>query len=342
GAIKKTFRADPPKLQTDHIHQEFARQTGVPVRFLRDDLPLDPEAVYEELKTQVIGQDQAVKSVVDLIAAFKAGLNDPARPLGVQLFCGPTGVGKTELAKTLSRFCFGEGDDPHRMFRLDMSEYQGYGAAQRFITQPDGSPSSLISHIRQKPFSVLLLDEIEKADSEVFDLLLNLFEEGRLTDAYGRTTHFQSTILIMTSNLGAESVSPVGFKPQTTPAYEHVASQFFRPEFFNRIDEVVSFQPLSEASIFQIADKELKALNQREGLADRKLTLQYDEDFIKPVAEKGFDARYGARPLKRFLESRVVTPISQFLVEYPSLRENVLSLTWNENGQVIVQPDSFG
>lgn len=338
SVIEKTFSADQPQLKTEHIHQEFARQTGVPVRFLRDDLPLDPVDIFDELKTQVIGQDQAVKSVVDLIASFKAGLNDPARPLGVQLFCGPTGVGKTELAKTLSRFCFGEGDDPHRLFRLDMSEYQGYGAAQRFIAQPDGSPSSLISHIRQKPFSVLLLDEIEKADAEVFDLLLNLFEEGRLTDAYGRTTHFQSTVLIMTSNLGAESVSPVGFKPQTTPAYEHVAMTFFRPEFFNRIDEVVSFQPLSEESILQITDKELRALNQREGLVDRKLKLFYDQNFIEHAAEKGFDARYGARPLKRFLESRVVTPISQFLVEHPGFREGTLALRWNEMGQVLVKP----
>ncbi len=337
--LKTSFQKTPPQLELAEVHQQFAQRTGVPVRFLRDDLPLDPEDVFEEFTQSLMGQDQAARAVVDVIATFKAGLNNPARPLGVQLFCGPTGVGKTELAKTLARFCFGEGEDPDRMFRLDMSEFQGYGAAARFISQPDRTPSAMISHIRQKPFSVLLLDEIEKADLEVFDLLLNLFEEGRLTDAYGRTTHFQSAIIIMTSNLGAESVSPLGFKPQTTPAYEHVAMEFFRPEFFNRIDEVISFQPLSHSAMLQIAEKELSALNNREGLADRGLKISYEEAFTKHVVEKGFDARYGARPLKRYLEAKVVTPIAQFLVEHPTLREAVLKLELSESGTIAVQCD---
>ncbi len=334
--IGQAFKDAPPRLEAARVHQEFARRTGVPVRFLRDDLPLDAEEIFQELCTQVIGQDQATRSVGDLIATFKAGLNNPARPLGVQLFCGPTGVGKTELAKALARFCFGEGGDPDRLFRLDMSEYQGYGAAERFIMQPDGSPSRMISHIRQKPFSVLLLDEIEKADGEVFDLLLNLFEEGRLTDAYGRTTHFQSTILIMTSNLGAQSVSPLGFKPPPVPIYEQAAMQFFRPEFYNRIDEVLSFHPLSEQAMLQIADKELKAINQREGLSDRRLTIIYGDDFVKEITKRAFDTRYGARPLKRFLEAQVVTPVSEYLLKHPHVRDRQLRLFFNEAGEVMV------
>ncbi len=336
--IKAVFKEDRPRLEPADVFQAFARRTGVPVRFLRDDVPLDSDEVFAELSRQVIGQEEAVRSVVELIATFKAGLNNPRRPLGVELFCGPTGVGKTELAKKLAEFCFGEGEDPDRLFRLDMSEYQGYGAGQRILMQPDRSPSRLISHIREKPFSVVLLDEIEKADAEVFDLLLNLFEEGRLTDAYGRTTHFQSTIVIMTSNLGAESVSALGFKPAFAPAYESAAMQFFRPEFFNRIDEVLSFAPLSEESVLEITKKELEALSRREGLSGRAIRLAYDEGFLKDVAKRGYDARYGARPLKRFLESSVVTPISEYLVSHPNSQGETLRLRFTEAGRVAVTP----
>jgi ATP-dependent Clp protease ATP-binding subunit ClpC len=336
--IQVAFQADRPRLESADVYQAFARRTGVPVRFLRDDVPLDADEVFAEISSQVIGQEEAVRSVVELIATFKAGLNNPRRPLGVELFCGPTGVGKTELAKKLAEFCFGESGDPDRLFRLDMSEYQGYGAAQRLLMHPDRSPSLLISHIREKPFSVVLLDEIEKADAEVFDLLLNLFEEGRLTDAYGRTTHFQSAIVIMTSNLGAESLSGFGFKPGLAPAYEPAAMQFFRPEFYNRIDEVLSFVPLSEAAMLEITEKELESLSRREGLFSRGIRLSYDEEFLKQVAKRGYDARYGARPLKRFLESHVVAPISEFLVAHPNSRGETLSLRFTDAGRVAVTP----
>ena len=335
--IKVAFQADRPHLEPADVYQAFARRTGVPVRFLRDDVPLDADEVFAELSSQVIGQEETVRSIVELIATFKAGLNNPCRPLGVELFCGPTGVGKTELAKILAEFCFGEGEDPDRLFRLDMSEYQGYGAAQRLLMQPDRSPSPLISHIREKPFSVVLLDEIEKADAEVFDLLLNLFEEARLTDAYGRTTHFQSAIVIMTSNLGAESVSALGFIP-ASPAYESAAMQFFRPEFYNRIDEVLSFAPLSETAMLEITKKELVALSRREGLFGRAIRLSYDAEFLKQVAKRGYDARYGARPLKRFLESHVVAPISEYLVAHPNSRGETLYLRFTDAGCVAVTP----
>jgi ATP-dependent Clp protease ATP-binding subunit ClpC len=336
--IQPALRETPPRIDHARLYEAFAKRTGVAVKFLREDLPLDADHVFLELSKQVIGQDQAVRSVVDLIATFKAGLNNPNRPLGVLLFCGPTGVGKTELAKILAKFCFGEGDDPDRLFRLDMSEYQGYGSSERFIMQPDRAPSRLISHIREKPFSVLLLDEIEKADVEVFDLLLNLFEEGRLTDAYGRTTHFQSAIIIMTSNLGADAATPLGYKPQTSPRYEQVAMQFFRPEFYNRIDEVLSFAALSEEAMRLITAKELLAISEREGLAERQVSLVYAEKFVKEVAKRGFDARYGARPLKRFLETEVVTPIAEYLVKHPAIQKAALRLEFGEAGNVIVSP----
>lgn len=202
------------QITTDDAVGLFLRHTGLPKKFLRDDEPLPIEEIEQHFRTRVVGQEEAVRAAANVVAAFKAGLNDPQRPLGVLLFAGPTGVGKTELAKTLSDYLFGHGQQTDRLVRLDMSEYSSGDAAERLLSKPDRTPSDLIARVRQQPFVVVLLDEVEKAHPDVFDVLLGLFDEGRLTDRHGRTTNFKSVILVMTSNLGANNDGRLG---STTP-----------------------------------------------------------------------------------------------------------------------------
>ena len=306
------------RITSDNIRREFARRTGLPDLFLRDDIPLDFETVYSTLSERVMGQESACQSAATVITTFKAGLNDPNRPVSVQLFCGPTGVGKTQLAREISKFCFGHGEETDRLVRLDMSEYSGWNAAARLLQRSDGRPGALIERVRQQPFVVLLLDEIEKASHEVFDVLLNVFEEGTLTDTWGRRTHFQSAMIIMTSNLGADSLRRAGFATTVSPTWEREVERFFRPEFINRIDEIVTFDPLAASSIQQIARRELQALNEREGLHEFDRKIVATDRLVKHIAARGFDARYGARPLQRYLEAFVVAPLSRFLLENSS------------------------
>ena len=232
-------------------------------------------------------------------------INDPNRPLGVFLFCGPTGVGKTELARALARMLFGHrhlaDGDRDLLVHLDMSEYAGFDAVNRLLGTQGGEPSKLIRRLRQQPFCVLLLDEIEKAAPEVFDVLLGVCDEGRLTDHFGRMTTFRSSIIIMTSNLGAERREPFGLGRQPAP-FQDAVREFFRPEFFNRLDDVVSFRSLDAATIEAITRKELAAIGQREGIRHVALELSWSDRLVAWLASTGFDARYGARPLQRVLE----------------------------------------
>jgi ATP-dependent Clp protease ATP-binding subunit ClpC len=304
----------------DRVVGEFAGQTGLPELFLRDDVPLVREEVLNAFEEQVIGQPSACAEAASLVTLFKSGLNDPARPIGVMLFCGPTGVGKTELAKAISAYFFGRGKERDRLIRLDMSEYAGYGSAERLVSAPDGGPSDLIKRIRRQPFVVLLLDEIEKAAAEVFDVLLSVFDEGRLTDRNGRTAILRSSIIIMTSNLGADKAGAVGFDRSQSVSYQAEAMGFFRPEFFNRIDAVVQFNPLDEASILAVTRKELDGLAKREGLAEAGIELLWTVALIEYLARRGYDPRYGARPLQRTIESTVVAELARILAARPGLK----------------------
>lgn len=316
------------------VIEQFIRQTGLPELFLRDEISLTRDEVIAELQSQVIGQLDAIHSAADVIVTFKAGLNDPNRPLSVLLFAGPTGVGKTELAKAISRFLFGHGEVKDRLVRLDMSEYSGWNAAERLRTAPDGSPSDLIKKVREQPFVVLLLDEIEKADPEVFDVLLSVFDEGRLTDRYGRTTTFRSAVIVMTSNLGADKFSTLGFGEMSQPSYTAEAMSFFRPEFFNRIDAVVRFAPLNQTTIREITQKELKDIAKREGMTKLGIQLQWSDAVLDLIAKEGFDPRFGARPLQRTLETLVVAPLAKFLLENPQLKNKTIQVEVKEDGQV--------
>ncbi len=313
-----------PEVTTADVVGEFVRLTGLPELFLRDELPLTWDEVAASFRGQVIGQDEAVRTAANLVMTFKAGMNDPNRPVGVLLFCGPTGVGKTEMARAIARYFFGHGAQADRLVRLDMSEHTGFGAAERLLSQPDGRPSEPIQKVRRQPFCVLLLDEIEKADPEVFDALLGVFDEGRLTDRYGRLTTFRSAIIVMTSNLGAGKDASFGFGDVPPVRYEGEALAFFRPEFFNRIDGVVTFQPLGTETIRAIARKELAEIGGREGLAGRGLRVEWSDALVNHLAKEGFDARYGARPLQRTLETLVVTPLARYLLDRPGLRDTTL------------------
>lgn len=314
--------------------EKFSRETGLPKNLLKDEELLPVDNILDYFHQRVVGQEAACKAVTGLVSTFKAGLNDPERPLGVLLFCGPTGVGKTEMAKTVSRFFFGAGEDQERMLRLDMSEYGGPGAAQRLMGDKE-RPGELVRRIRRQPFSVLLLDEVEKAHHDVFDLLLGVFDEGRLTDPWGRETNFRSAIIILTSNLGVASLRPIGINQSKPPSYHREIQNFFRPEFFNRIDSVVTFDPLQPQHIRSITEMELRALSEREGLKRRDVSLTWSEEVVNSLSDRGYDARYGARPLKRLIEQEVTVPLSRFLVEQPHLRQRELKLSVVEGGLVL-------
>lgn len=312
----------------------FIRRTGLPEVFIRDEKPLVVDDAFKALSAEVIGQGPSCNVAADVVCTFKAGLNDPGKPVAVLLFCGPTGVGKTQLARSLSEFCFGHGDEKDRLVRLDMSEYATSGSAERLLGESSTGGSDLVKRVRQQPFMVLLLDEIEKAAPEVFDVLLNLLDEGRLIDAFGRLTSFRSAIIIMTSNLGVRTHDPVGFGAEPSVGYVDEVERFFRPEFVNRIDEVLSFSPLSRETIMAITEKELLEITVREGLDTRHITLSWNDEVVHRLAEMGYSPRYGARNLQRTLERHVVIPLARLLLDDPELKDTTLHLVVDEGGVV--------
>lgn len=295
----------------------FTKQTGIPDFLLRDEIPLEGEQLKQFFLEKIKGQDHVINRVCSIIKVFKAGLNDPEKPVATLLFAGPTGVGKTATAKALSHYFFGKGQTTQPLIRLDMSEFQHPGQIYRLI----GSEGKLVSQVREKPFSVVLLDEIEKANPAIFDALLTVLDEGILVDDTGRLTDFRNTIIIMTSNLGSKRGSSLGFRNYQGEDYEMDIRNFFRPEFFNRIDMCLVFQPLQEETIRKIAKLELEQIAQRDGIRQRKLKLLFSDSLIDFIAEKGFDPKYGARPLQREVERLVIAPMARMLVGRPDLKE---------------------
>ena len=273
----------------------FIKQTGLPEIFLRDDLLLPLPEVRSRFEVQIIGQPTATQAAARLVTTIKAGLTDPGSSDGcVPSSAVPTGVGKTALAKTLVDFCFNAGQE--RLVRLDMSEYSGWGAAERLLQNPQGQPAAWIERVRRQPFCVVLFDEIEKAAPEVFDVLLSLLDEGRLTDRFGRVTWFRSAIVIMTSNLGSKtSPASAGFSSSDIPSFESEIAKFFRPEFFNRLDAIITFKPLSRDEVEAITRKELSDLGSREGFASAGIKLTWTDRLVRAVAAEGYDHRLGAR-----------------------------------------------
>jgi ATP-dependent Clp protease ATP-binding subunit ClpC len=305
------------------IGEVLALMTGIPVSDLTEDDIARLLRMEEELHKRVIGQEQAIKALSKSIRRTRAGLKDPKRPSGSFIFAGPSGVGKTELSKTLAEFLFGDED---ALIALDMSEYSERHTASRLFGSPPGyvgyeEGGQLTEKVRRKPFSVVLFDEVEKAHPDIFNSLLQVLEEGRLTDAQGRVVDFKNTVIIMTTNLGSRDVSKgvmMGFAPENddASAYERMKfkvqqelKQHFRPEFLNRIDDVIVFHQLSENEIVQIVDLMITSLDAR--LADRDMGIELTPAAKALLAERGYDATLGARPLRRTIQRDIEDPLSE-------------------------------
>ena len=305
------------------IAEVLALMTGIPVTDLSEDDAQRLIRMEEELHRRVIGQEQAIKALSKSIRRTRAGLKDPKRPSGSFIFAGPSGVGKTELSKTLAEFLFGDED---ALISLDMSEYSEKHTASRLFGSPPGyvgyeEGGQLTEKVRRKPFSVVLFDEVEKAHPDIFNSLLQVLEEGRLTDAQGRVVDFKNTVIIMTTNLGSRDVSKgvmLGFAPENDDlsAYERMKTkvqqelkQHFRPEFLNRIDDTIVFHQLSRAEIVQIVDLMINLLDER--LKDRDISLDLTQSARELLAERGYDASMGARPLRRTIQREIEDPLSE-------------------------------
>ena len=308
----------PVEMDADAVTQAFARSTGLPLELISEREAAGRERVSARLREGVVGQDGACHTAAGLLTRFKAGLCDPGRPIGSLFFVGPTGVGKTELAKQLARVMFSDAD---RMIRLDMSEYMLPGSGQRLLGTGQGA-QSLVEQVRRQPLSLVLLDEVEKAHPEVFDLLLAMLGEGRMTDDEGRLVDFRMTLVVMTSNLGVKKTAAAGFgeAEDGDAALLGAVRAHFRPEFFNRIDAIVPFGRLSREDILRVVDLELDKVGRRPGLRDRNLTLHVDGGARARLAELGWHPTRGARPLKRVIEERIISPIAVRLAANASAR----------------------
>ncbi len=314
--LEDHHRADPIVEAT--VTAAFSRETGLPLFLLDDDVPLDLDSARRWFSERVVGQGSAVDVVVDLLGTLKAGLARPRKPIASLMFIGPTGVGKTEMAKTLAEFLFGDRD---RAVRFDMSEFADPLAVTRLIGGAWGAEGLLTAKVREQPFSVVLLDEFEKAHPTFFDLLLQVLGDGRLTDGAGRLADFTNSVVIMTSNLGAESYQrgTAGFRDSRADReeiarhFEAEVRAFVRPELFNRVDRIVAFAPLGPSTVLEIARRELRAIERRDGILYRTVRLEYGDGVAEHLARAGYDARYGARPLKRAVERELLVPLGDAL-----------------------------
>ncbi len=321
---EEKIRAKGETLLQDVVTEEaiakvVGRWTGIPVTRLMESETSKLSHLEDELHARVISQDEAVKAVASAIRRSRAGISDPNRPIGSFIFLGPTGVGKTELARTLAATLF---NDETNMIRIDMSEYMEQHSVARLIGSPPGyvgydEGGQLTEAVRRKPYSVVLFDEIEKAHPDVFNVLLQVLDDGRLTDGRGRTVDFRNTIIIMTSNLGSHIIQEGAEKKtkweEVTKEVMDVVRKSFRPEFLNRVDEVVVFKPLSEDDITNIVDIQLQGLIHR--LKERDITLKIDDSVKKFLAKEGYDPVYGARPLKRAIQDLLVDELALRIIE---------------------------
>jgi len=321
AAANRVISAGGTELTRDSVVASLSQVSGLPRAILDDREKTDLASLRAFFTTRVIGQDEAVGAIVDRIAMLKAGLTDPGRPVGVFLFAGPTGTGKTELAKTLAEYLFGT---PERLIRLDMSEFQTADSTWKILGDKESQADtpSLVQKVRRQPFAVVLLDEFEKAHSNVWDLFLQVFDDGRLTDTLGQTVDFRHTLIILTSNLGATShqSAGVGFTPGADEFSQaqitRAVAKSFRPEFVNRLDKVIVFRPLSRDRMREILRKELKNVLGRRGLRDREWAVEWESSALEFLLDKGFTATMGARPLKRAIDQHLLAPLAATLVEH--------------------------
>ena len=320
--VKKDESPDKPHLLrtsvgAEEIAEVVSRATGIPVSKMMQGEREKLLHMREELSKRVIGQDEAVRKVAETIQRSRAGLSDPNRPYGSFLFLGPTGVGKTELTKALASFLF---DSEKAMIRIDMSEYMEKHSVARLIGAPPGyvgydQGGYLTEAVRRRPYSVILFDEVEKAHPDVFNVLLQVLDDGRMTNGQGRTVDFKNTVIVMTSNLGSQEIMQMAGRPhdEVKEAVMEEVKQHFRPEFINRIDEIVVFNSLGEKAIQKIAGIQVQKLADR--VAEQGITLKVTDAALAEIAKAGFDPVFGARPLRREVQDALETPLAQFLLE---------------------------
>jgi ATP-dependent Clp protease ATP-binding subunit ClpC len=308
-----------PEVTAEDIAEVVSRATGIPVAQLTEEERSRLLRLEQQLHERVVGQDEAVEAVAEAIRRARAGLSDPNRPIGSFLFLGPTGVGKTELARSLAETLFGE---EAAMIRIDMSEFQERHTVSRLVGAPPGyvgyeEAGQLTEAVRRRPYSVLLLDEIEKAHPDVFNILLQILDEGRLTDAQGRTVDFKNTVIIMTSNMGAERIQQHAREQgesfeQLKEDMMEIVRHHLRPEFVNRIDEIIVFQALTKDQIVEIARLLLDRTKRR--LRAQDIEVEFTEAAVELIADEGFDPEFGARPLRRAIQRRVDNRLSSMLL----------------------------
>jgi ATP-dependent Clp protease ATP-binding subunit ClpB len=313
GAVSERMLKE--EVGPEDIAEIVAKWTGVPVQKMLESETMKLLQMESQLAARVVGQDHALKIVADAIRRARAEISDPNRPIGSFIFLGPTGVGKTETVKALAEFMF---DDEQAIVRIDMSEYMEKHSVSRLVGAPPGyvgyeEGGQLTEAVRRKPYSVVLLDEIEKAHHDVFNILLQVLDEGRLTDGQGRTVDFKNTVLILTSNVGSQSIldPKMSVQEREDSVMEALRSQF-RPEFLNRVDEIVMYNALGEEQIADIVRVRLKDVEER--LSQKKIGIEFSDDAIEWMAKKGYDPIYGARPLKRVIQSEVLNPLSKELI----------------------------
>ncbi|TMF47752.1 MAG: AAA family ATPase, partial [Chloroflexi bacterium] len=315
-ALQKDHRLLKEEVDDEDIARIVSRWTGIPVQKMLEGEVQKLLKMEERLHERVIGQDEAVTAVANAVRRGRAGLSDPNRPIGSFIFLGPTGVGKTELARALANFLF---DDEQATVRIDMSEYMEKHTVARLVGAPPGyvgyeEGGQLTEAVRRRPYSVILFDEIEKAHPDVFNILLQILEDGRLTDGQGRTVDFRNTVIIMTSNLGSHLLQdPNLSETDKQRLVLETVRQNFRPEFLNRVDEIIIFKPLSREQIKSIVDIQLERLRKR--LAERRISLQLTPVALELIANEGYDPTYGARPLKRVIQRRIQDPLAMAILD---------------------------
>ena len=354
---KKSLSTNRGSVGAEDIAKVVAGWTGIPVTRLTEDESMRMLRLEETLHKRVVGQDEAVTAVAKAIRRSRVGLKDPKRPIGSFLFLGPTGVGKTELCKTLAETMFG---DENAMIRLDMSEYMEKHTVSRLVGSPPGyvgheEGGQLTEKVRRKPYSVVLFDEIEKAHPDVWNILLQILEDGIVTDSQGRRVDFKNTIIVMTSNVGAKNITaaetPLGFHGGDKSAEEDEAKRYerirqavmddlkktFRPEFLNRIDEIIVFRQLTQENIREIASRMLQVTGRR--MAEQGITLDVDDDALTELARDGFDPQYGARPLRRSIQNLVEDAVAEQMLE-GKLRSGGTAHVRLKDGKVVIESES--
>ncbi|MEJ2423113.1 MAG: AAA family ATPase [Candidatus Thiodiazotropha sp.] len=332
--IQQAHHEKKERIESSYVLAQFIQYTGLPSILLDDSIPLTKQFLLKYFKEKIKGQNGVLEQLCGLIQTFKAGINDPEKPIATLLFAGPTGVGKTAAAKTLAEYFFANGQTHDPLIRIDMSEFQHPSHIGKLIGYDNDRPGKLIQHVRNKPFSVVLLDEIEKAHDSIFDNLLSMLDEGFITDRFGRTTDFRNTIIIMTTNLGVKQNRGIGFANiNKSEVSLGDIKNYFRPEFFNRIDQVLIFNGLDQKAIEQIAVRELQHLASRPGILQRGISLRFTNALVQHVCAAGFSMEYGARPLQRAIERIVIPPLTEFLLA-GNEGQNI-EVDWNGEGVLI-------